>query len=136
MVDLLSRQELIHAPTPLFDGLLLMYNDRLTIDGVTLLAYFRDKGWLAKIGGYVDPAHPVAEDAGGDYLKQILQSGPNTPNATYYAGIVAEKYEYRKLISMIDKAREILDEYKTPAEMATEIEELVSGIEPVNVGSD
>jgi replicative DNA helicase len=55
------------------------------VDPVTVAAYLMDSGDLAKIGG-------------GGYLHELMASVPTAANAGYYARIVAERAQLRRLI--------------------------------------
>jgi replicative DNA helicase len=111
----------------IFDALLLMYTARAKIDGVTLISFLKSKGWLQEIGGYLTTDAKGAEDAAKDYLVRIINAVPNAANAQYYAGLVADKWEYRKLISVSEQIQTVLNEYEETAVMAERIQELVLG---------
>jgi len=82
----------------IFDALIATYNRHQSGDLVQLTDALRDKGVLDDVGG-------------PEYLVRLAESVPSAVNAPYYAKIVREKHQLRKLI---DAAGQILyDAYHT-----------------------
>jgi replicative DNA helicase len=69
----------------IFDAILTLDHANEPVDPVTVAAALADSGDLAKIGG-------------GPYLHDLLNAVPTAANAGYYAGIVAERAQLRRLI--------------------------------------
>ena len=114
----------------LFDAMLLMFMERAKIDGVTLWSFLGAKGWITKLGGFLTMEKGGEEDAALHYFRRILDAVPSCANATYYAKLVADKWEYRKLIAVSEQVQKVLDEYEDTPTMASRIQELVLGLQP------
>jgi replicative DNA helicase len=114
----------------LFDAMLLMYVERAKIDGVTLWSFLGAKGWISKLGGFLTLEKGGEEEAALEYFKRILDAVPSCANAQYYAKLVADKWEYRKLIAVSEQVQKVLDEYEDTPTMASRIQELVLGLQP------
>ena len=119
----------------IFDALLLMFIERAKIDAVTLHSFLRGKGWLKDIGESC-ALEGDAEIVAVEYIGRILQSVPSAANARYYAGLVADKWEYRKLIVVSEKIQKILNEYKDTSEMAQEMQAVVMDLQPKEYSTD
>jgi len=74
-----------HAHRVIYDAILSLYRKREPADYITLTDELSKSGYL--------------EDAGGiDRLLSLVNAVPTSANARYYAGIVARKAEYRRMI--------------------------------------
>jgi len=69
----------------IFDAIVALHNDGTPVDAVTLVAYLVDAGILGKVGG-------------GPYVQELLNAVPTAANASYYARIVSERAQLRRLI--------------------------------------
>lgn len=69
----------------IFQGMADLYNAGKAVDATTLIAHLRDMNQLEKIGGV-------------EYLVMLSESVPTTAHVQYYAQVVAEKANLRRLI--------------------------------------
>jgi replicative DNA helicase len=69
----------------IFDAITALDHANEPVDPVTVAAYLMDTGEIGKIGG-------------GPYLHELVASVPTAANAGYYAQIVAERAQLRRLI--------------------------------------
>ena len=137
VIEVIAESEAFFKPEHrlIFDAIVLMFIERAKIDAVTLHSFLSGKGWLQEIGKAVS----LDEDpntAATKYIGLILQSVPSAANARYYAGLVADKWEYRKLIVVSEKIQKILDEYKDTSEMAQEMQAVVMDLQPKEYSTD
>lgn len=114
----------------IFDGIMLIYLDKHVwegdaIDAVTLRTKLKEKGWLFQIGEEISPQSESKELEAVRYLARILESVPSAANAEYYAMIVAEKWEYRKLVHMTDQIQKTLQENISVEQMGYRIQNRV-----------
>jgi replicative DNA helicase len=68
-----------------FDAINALRAENLPVDAVTLVAHLADAGTLTKVGG-------------GPYIHELLHAVPTATNAAYYARIVADRSQLRRLI--------------------------------------
>jgi len=69
----------------IFDAILTLDQANEPVDPVTVASYLMDSGDLSKVGG-------------GAYLHELMAAVPTAANAGYYARIVAERAQLRRLI--------------------------------------
>ncbi|MEZ6211560.1 MAG: replicative DNA helicase, partial [Phycisphaerales bacterium] len=116
-----------------FDALVKLYDERHSGDMVQLLEALKDRGVLEQVGG-------------PDYIVELAQSVPSAANAPFYAKIVREKAQLRKLIDAAgqilydayhsaslgdDGAREVLDKAE---QQIFDIAEQSAGIDSEQLG--
>ena len=77
-----------YAHKVIFRAMVALADDRQAIDATTMRTYLANHGDLENIGGLA-------------YLAEIINSVPTSANAEYYAQIVAETSQRRKLISSL-----------------------------------
>ncbi|GAA2159232.1 MULTISPECIES: replicative DNA helicase [Glycomyces] len=68
-----------------FDAICALRAENMPVDAVTLVAHLLDAGTLTKVGG-------------GPYIQELLHAVPTAANAGYYARIVADRSQLRRLI--------------------------------------
>lgn len=71
--------------TTIYEEMLLMYDEGVSIDVITLSNRLKDKKQLENIGGVV-------------YLSELSNAAPSASNVSYYLAIISEKYVLRKMI--------------------------------------
>lgn len=69
----------------IFDAILELRSQDQPVDAVTLVAALVDAGTITKVGG-------------GPYIQELLNAVPTAANAGYYANIVRERSQLRRLI--------------------------------------
>lgn len=106
----------------IYQCMILLMLKREPIDAVSLRTALKAKGWLADIGD----AYGLPDELGGTkYIGQLLQSVPSSANAVYYAGVVADRYNYRQWIQVSEQIQNILQEHEETPVLAGKIQDLV-----------
>ena len=95
----------ISSHSEVFDAMLEMSQRNQVIDLLTVSQHLRDIGKLDAIGG-------------ATFLEQLVESTPTAAHAQYYMDIVFQKYLLR---TVIDRARETIDDCYASEEDASEI---------------
>ena len=131
VLSCLTDKEMFFLPANqmLFDAVTAMFIDETNIDGVTLRADLKRRGWLTEIGKEIDPQDSDAEHAGVMYIGRILQAMPHAANAVYYAKEVLERWNYRQAMSARDKISDVLQNYEPVAQMIAQIQEIVAELD-------
>lgn len=112
----------------IYQNLVLMYDQRLPIDIITLQQRIKDNGLLDEIGGI-------------PYLNALQDSVPSAANLTYYSEIVKEKATLRRIIStctdtvsrvysFTGEYEAFVDQFERDVSRITDVSER-SGIEPM-----
>ncbi|MGD1041492.1 MAG: AAA family ATPase [Sedimentisphaerales bacterium] len=78
----------------------------------------------------------INEIGGVDYLQKILDSVPSSANAEYYANIVKEKAQRRRLVEAHDEMKRILDSDEPVGECVSEIQQIAEGLDGAIEPSD
>ena len=86
----------------LYEVLVHFYTENQPIDGVVLRKELTHRGWWEELGGY-------------EFLGALVNAVPSALRASYYAGIVHEKYLLRQLIGATHRVTEAAYDDDQPA---------------------
>ena len=75
----------LEAHALIYEGIVSLFTENISVDVVSLRERFRKKGKLKEIGG-------------ASYLAELVNSVPSTISAPYYAQIIKEKQILRNLL--------------------------------------
>jgi replicative DNA helicase len=100
----------------IYSALVKLYTEKTGIDAVTLREELERFGNTDKAGGV-------------EYLQEILNTTPSSANAVYYAKRVREKYQYRNLISSIEKMQNVVEEPIPVGEAIEKVHDIALAIE-------
>jgi len=92
----------------IYDALLALYMNKISIDSVTLREELTKRNQLEKIGGV-------------EYLQRIIDTTPSAANVVFYAKVVREKYRYRGMVQAIEEIKTVPDQ---PIEINEQIEQI------------
>jgi replicative DNA helicase len=99
----------------IFDAIIELHIRKIPVEAVLLRTELKRQNKLEAAGG-------------PEYICSILDSVPSSANALYYAGIVRDRYNYRKLIETIEKMQETLAGIGDTNEQVVRIQELALGL--------
>ena len=111
-----------------YSALVSMFVANSKIDPVLLRAELESRRELDKLGG--------TDCSGVEYIGKLLDSVPSSANAVYYARIVRDRQQYRKLVSTVELIDQAVKESTTTTEKIQAIQELALNLEPVSKGHD
>jgi replicative DNA helicase len=95
----------------IFSAIIELHEKGKVVDAVTLAERLAKKKILDEVGGV-------------SYIHEILETVPHAAHLTYYADIVRDKANYRRLIdASTESIRDCYDESRTPVEIAASIED-------------
>jgi len=107
----------------IYQAILDLREGNKPIDGFILRNTLEENKKLNEIGGV-------------DYLQQILNSAPSSANAEYYANIVKEKTQRRRLVDAHDRMKRILDSDEPVGGCVSQIQQIAAGLEGAIEPSD
>ncbi len=87
-----------------------------SIDGLLLRDKLQEIGQLEKVGGI-------------EYLQKVLDGVPSAANAEYYAGIVKEKAQRRRLVDAVENMQKVLESDRPVGESVSQIQQIAAGLD-------
>jgi replicative DNA helicase len=108
----------------IFSELVLMRNEMISIDIITLQQRLKDKQLLEQIGGIA-------------YLASLQDSVPSAANLSYYLEIVREKHLLRRMIQTCTQAVADIYEFEGEVEaLLDEVEKNILSVRPAKTNAD
>lgn len=113
VLAVITKTEMLfdNANQYIFDAIIELHIKKVPVDAIMLRTELKRQNKLEAMGGV-------------EYIGRILESVPSSANALYYAGIVRDRYNYRKLIDTVEKMQKTLEGIGDTNEQVTEIQEL------------